>query len=538
MATANDVSKSSDDSLENLVKCAICLDYYKDPRVLPCSHTFCYQCLKSLCRERPALCPMRDNTTIMLSSIDRLPVNRTAKDLVDHIAVAEKEKSSAIAKNKCDDCTIISADYYCDKCSKHYCTTCLKIRHTPQDLETHKMLILIHDNIDVLCSQHVEEKRKYYCKQCEEMVCSDCLLFEHKNHAFVSLTDIAQTTRQEFHASLDQLSSIKNNLQNFLSTASEAFRTIYDAHLKTKYQIEKTISNLQSALEIQKQTLIAQLQKEDVDHQKMIQREINDAQEQLKTILIRIMFTKQICAAPDNYQVMRMKNDLITYNSLLDEQHEEMTSGCFFNTTNFDWGNNLSEIKNLIQMLGEMSLKTFLFDSQRIYPVLNISKSSVTDAYMKVDGRYAYGYRFQLVEPIKFQAIRIKATVFDTDVSVYILDFKDIVISMKTIHAKNQNLPKSKWFIIPMKYKIENNYYILIWLKPNGNQVPLIAYQFGNHCLRIIDKKVSVRSKRAKMNASTIIQVGNRLGVVYDALLHNDDNLEETVPCIDMMLDI
>ncbi len=38
-------SRSQDDS--KLLECAICLDQYRDPRVLPCGHTFCLLCLKT-----------------------------------------------------------------------------------------------------------------------------------------------------------------------------------------------------------------------------------------------------------------------------------------------------------------------------------------------------------------------------------------------------------------------------------------------------------------------------------------------------------
>jgi len=33
-------------------KCPICQDEIKDPRLLPCIHSFCLECLKQYCRDK------------------------------------------------------------------------------------------------------------------------------------------------------------------------------------------------------------------------------------------------------------------------------------------------------------------------------------------------------------------------------------------------------------------------------------------------------------------------------------------------------
>lgn len=39
-----------DEGINPLVQCGLCQDVYDDPRVLPCSHTFCLECLqKQVC---------------------------------------------------------------------------------------------------------------------------------------------------------------------------------------------------------------------------------------------------------------------------------------------------------------------------------------------------------------------------------------------------------------------------------------------------------------------------------------------------------
>ena len=35
---------------ESLLVCPVCLDAFKDPKVLPCLHTFCIKCISNCCK--------------------------------------------------------------------------------------------------------------------------------------------------------------------------------------------------------------------------------------------------------------------------------------------------------------------------------------------------------------------------------------------------------------------------------------------------------------------------------------------------------
>ncbi len=71
--------------LADVISCVICLDYFVDPRLLPCSHTYCLRCIhKTASSNRGEFeCPMRDGTKIEKNHIDSLPINRAVRDMVD-----------------------------------------------------------------------------------------------------------------------------------------------------------------------------------------------------------------------------------------------------------------------------------------------------------------------------------------------------------------------------------------------------------------------------------------------------------------------
>ncbi len=71
--------------IEDPITCVICLKYFDDPRILPCSHTYCLQCIKQMASAKNGQfeCPMRDGTTIDSNHIDSLPLNRVARDIIE-----------------------------------------------------------------------------------------------------------------------------------------------------------------------------------------------------------------------------------------------------------------------------------------------------------------------------------------------------------------------------------------------------------------------------------------------------------------------
>jgi hypothetical protein len=71
--------------VQNLISCAICLEHFNDPRLLPCSHTYCLQCIRQMASVNNGLfeCPLRDGTRIDQKCIDSLPLNRIVRDIVE-----------------------------------------------------------------------------------------------------------------------------------------------------------------------------------------------------------------------------------------------------------------------------------------------------------------------------------------------------------------------------------------------------------------------------------------------------------------------
>ena len=79
---ATTITPNSD---EELIICRICHESFNDPRLLPCSHTFCRRCIEQMASDNndQFVCPLHDQILVERSDIDSLPLNQDARGLVE-----------------------------------------------------------------------------------------------------------------------------------------------------------------------------------------------------------------------------------------------------------------------------------------------------------------------------------------------------------------------------------------------------------------------------------------------------------------------
>lgn len=86
MAKVNRILNETRDS----VTCAICMEVFKDPRVLSCSHSFCHHCLVAHVGyelgNTPTVCPTcRQPTVPSLDDVEAFPKNVFASKVADMV---------------------------------------------------------------------------------------------------------------------------------------------------------------------------------------------------------------------------------------------------------------------------------------------------------------------------------------------------------------------------------------------------------------------------------------------------------------------
>lgn len=202
-----------------LLQCALCNEELvnKQPKSLPCLHTFCTQCLtynrRQFIENDNILCPVCHTSAGRLLGHLEITHSLQVDVIVEKLLKVRRLQQS---NRHCEMCTEGGvASHWCQDCSKLLCDSCLVHhgRYKPKD-----KVIDVSQGVDIIdkpgdfmsptkCLRH-EKKLKMYCVQCEICLCSTCSL-EHRsdknaNCVPVSIEKVAPDTKVKGQRLLNQ----------------------------------------------------------------------------------------------------------------------------------------------------------------------------------------------------------------------------------------------------------------------------------------------------------------------------------------------
>ena len=220
------VVKKGVEDLEKEITCAICHDHYTEPKVLPCCHYYCKQCLHQLTLSlgKPFFCPeCRKDTTLPEGGLDNLPtaffVNRM-KEVHSKLELAQGKVEA-----KCEMCSEDKAEAFCRQCTKFICADCVKShKKMKAAFSGHKVSTL--DELregraqDIVpqeptfksCEVH-EQPMNMYCYDCKSLICLHCTVTAHRDHRYEFVKVSAPEIKEKLIQQLNPLRESSGNMQ-------------------------------------------------------------------------------------------------------------------------------------------------------------------------------------------------------------------------------------------------------------------------------------------------------------------------------------
>ena len=135
------------------LQCSICLDRFKTPKMLPCLHRFCKECLISWVPRgtRVTSCPQcRQKTIVPDGDAAKFPTDFHLKELVEEDAIREKATAGGdFTCTCCDNQSPVVAK--CVKCRNYLCGNGLAKHRQSANLRTHKVVIFEVNTEEVNC---------------------------------------------------------------------------------------------------------------------------------------------------------------------------------------------------------------------------------------------------------------------------------------------------------------------------------------------------------------------------------------------------
>ncbi len=142
MAATKQSSTEALKKVEEQITCSICLEHFTNPKLLPCGHSFCLQCLQRVpielvngnhylpCPTCRVSCPVPDEGLALLSP------SFVINNLIEVYDLMKNGHQHA----SCDICDNTNADRYCKQCAKFLCPQCLHHHNNWKPHASHQII--------------------------------------------------------------------------------------------------------------------------------------------------------------------------------------------------------------------------------------------------------------------------------------------------------------------------------------------------------------------------------------------------------------
>ncbi|XP_077870640.1 E3 ubiquitin-protein ligase TRIM45-like [Saccoglossus kowalevskii] len=252
---------------EDFLSCSICLEFYKNPKALPCLHTFCEQCLvdfkvKSGGVLKCATCRIQCDTPIQ-----ELKSNFFLTSLLD--TFQRQGQQSTDHPPMCEICKEKTATHRCVDCPQFSCDVCVEMHEHIPPLRSHQVLkmdeyreIESKSNLTVqskvFCSDHKDSQLKFYCDTCQVPVCVECTIVEHRvpEHVHRDLQKVADEYKTQLREMLGQLKIKEKQVEKGKAAAESTREEISEQCEAEKMKVRKRAKEVMERVKEEEKMLI------------------------------------------------------------------------------------------------------------------------------------------------------------------------------------------------------------------------------------------------------------------------------------------
>ena len=336
--------------------CTICFESYKEPKILPCSHTFCLGCLEktlkmkeeraralkpqrqevepdgeSELREEDVLqlrqsqtinCPVcKREHAVPLEGLTGLPVDLEAQQAIDFEHL-HKSLTKTKMSQKCGSCSKERPiPSHCDECGG-ICQNCTEAHKEYVVFAKHRVVPvedLSSENVGVkkkahLCSRH-NETVIMYCDSCSQVICHHCIVKLHQGHSLSLLEEADEKLREKVRQQKQAVQKTKKVFEGYreyiAGVEGEVVGESYNEKLKEKVNREfnKRIRRLQE----KRESLVDYIDGYDATSKKMVWAEKGTVDLVLNKIQAGLKMTEkaQKCVSPADRIAMNSQGSAI-----------------------------------------------------------------------------------------------------------------------------------------------------------------------------------------------------------------------------------
>lgn len=316
---------------EDITKCSVCEDVFKEPKLLPCIHTFCAECLKrnvsigeAASGKQVACCPLcRVSFEIPAGGCDALSKDSYVERFVQLTRILKSHSiqthCNSCGEDKDDGDRSTSASMFCLDCLMNLCEQCCRHHRKSRLTSQHKLVSGARDmrstEVSLLkrpsCQKHAGEDVKVYCSQCRCCTCPLCFIEGHGGHSGSPLKAVAASFRTQIRGRVNDLAgSVAEALDE--GQTLQQFKKSAEVHSE---ELKRDVCNRRDRLKMLisrgADDLVMKIDEEQVVRRNEISSEIEELERRLRSLNSYRRYCKSILENGTDEEICGMEGALL-----------------------------------------------------------------------------------------------------------------------------------------------------------------------------------------------------------------------------------
>ena len=263
--------------MEKEITCALCQEHFTEPKVLPCLHYYCKQCILRIAvrvgSNKPFSCPeCREETTLPEGGVDELKTAFFVNRLKPMFSMLERTHSKV--EVKCEACTESGgkAEAFCRQCARFVCNECIRLHQRIKPLDTHEIVslddlkhgrtkpIVVNEAPTRKCLVH-EEPLIIYCFDCDSLICHLCTVKDHRDHNFEFCKKAAASSKEKLLEELKPLVEVRVSLSHAVEEITTTKQEVVAQGDSVANSIQTSFKNLREILDMREKELLKEAER-------------------------------------------------------------------------------------------------------------------------------------------------------------------------------------------------------------------------------------------------------------------------------------
>ena len=339
VAPGSSTESSVLERLRRQTTCPACGKRFTKPKLLPCNHSVCQDCLvlKKGVRKKRGLefivtCPTcNTEAELTKSGADSLPTAFFKR----HMSEACSRLEQVVEGKGCEECGDSQAglEAFCRDCERVLCSNCRAAHGKLRSLSAHAVvgmeafsrqltghedpangLLLSASSADVMhCSTH-NEPLKLYCRTCHTVICHDCTVKEHAQprHKVELVDNLVQKQKQDLEEGVVGLRGHLAEVRKSMSERASVQQDLAQQKTALCLVLDDIFREAQHKLEQRKKKLVQEVERKALEETAKILQDLNRFEKKASELDSLIQACSEALQHTTDQEFMILRRDLQT----------------------------------------------------------------------------------------------------------------------------------------------------------------------------------------------------------------------------------